>query len=84
MLLFASLVALRAIAFVTFSVFIGVGEGLDPALFRAVVIVDGALSLILDVGIVFIALVLFATVRRIENESDRMQVFMDSVYRRLP
>ena len=83
-LLFACLVVLRAASFVAFSVLLSFGAAIDPNLFRMLIIIDGALSVILDVGIVFIALMLFSTVRRIEYESDRIQTFMDSVYRRLP
>lgn len=83
-LLVAILVALRSIGFVAFSLLISISATLDPTLLRALIIVDGALSVALDIVVVFVAMAVFATVRRIENESDRIQIFMDSVYRRLP
>lgn len=83
-LVLASLVALRGLSFVTFSILLAAGPSLDIVLFRTVMIVDGALGMVLDLAVVFVALLLFSTVRRIEHESDRMQVFMDTVYRRLP
>jgi hypothetical protein len=83
MVLVAGLAILRVVSFIAFSTLLGVGAS-DFQAFRTVIILDGALSVLLDIVVVFVALMVFSAIRRIENESDRMQVFMDSVYRRLP
>ena len=49
---------------------------------RAVQMVSGVVSTAVDVVVLFVVLLLFDASRRIERESDRIQSFMDHVYRR--
>ncbi|MEA3199007.1 MAG: hypothetical protein QOE90_435 [Thermoplasmata archaeon] len=78
-LVVALLVLARIVAFVLQQVFAATGQ---QDAFRVVGIVGGTVSTLVDVVVLFVVLLLFESMRRIDRESDRMQAFMDNVYRR--
>lgn len=51
---------------------------------RAWAVFSNGLTAVIDMILVFLVWVLFETLGRIERESDRVQTFMDTTYRRLP
>lgn len=76
----ACIVLARLIAFGAVLVLRSIGRGPETAIAQAV---DDAVGVITDVLMLFALLLVFGALRRIERESDRLQLFMDSVYRRL-
>jgi hypothetical protein len=81
LLLAVCVVLARLIAFGAVLVLRSMGLGPEAAIAQAV---DDAVGVITDILMLFALLLVFDALRRIERESDRLQLFMDSVYRRLP
>lgn len=51
---------------------------------RILTAVTMGLSAVINMILVFLMWIVFETLGRVERESDRMQTFMDTMYRRLP
>jgi threonine/homoserine/homoserine lactone efflux protein len=74
----AALVLLRLLAFALQPTFASTG---DEVALRLTQLLTGIVSTIVDVVVLFVVLLLFDARRRIEREPDRIQAFMDNVYR---
>lgn len=55
----------------------------DDAMYRAVQVVGTAFAAMLDMILLVLVWMLFQAVERAEREAERLQAFMDNVYRKL-
>lgn len=77
-LVVAALVLGRVVLFALQQVFVATG---DVAGLRAADFASGLVATVVDVIILFVVLLLFESLRRVDREADRLQTFMDNVYR---
>jgi acetyl-CoA carboxylase beta subunit len=74
-----ALVVVRVVIFALEQAFLAAG---DAAGVRVVDALTGVVATVVDVVVLFLVLLLFEAIRRIDRESERIQTFMDNVYRR--
>lgn len=76
----AGVVLVRLVFYALASVFLIVG---DIELYRVTQAAGTAFSAVLEVILLLLVWMLFSTLQRVERESERVQSFMDNVYRNM-